>query len=328
MYNPSSAQKTLDFGLPFSGKLLADNRWVKLANEIPWAKIEEKYAKNFTKEGPPAKPLRVALGALIIQTKCNYTDEETVEQIRENPYLQYFIGFTEYTVEKPFDSSLMVHFRKRITAEMLCDINDMMFTSKKESPSDDSDDHDKSSGSSSSGDNKSCNKEEKKHGKLILDATCAPADIRYPTDVSLLNEAREKLEDIIDTLHQPLKGIEKKPRTDRKKARKEYLSIAKLRKWTAKKVRKAVGKQLTYVKRNPKSVDYLLTKVDYNLLSTKQKHDLEVIRKLYSQQQYMYQNKEHRVDNRIVSINQPHVRPIVRSGASKKLKLSLVLRLL
>ena len=36
------------------------------------------------------------------------------------------------------------------------------------------------------------------------------------------------------------------------------------------------------------------------------------IYKLYEQQQYMYQNKVHSVENRIVSISQPWIRPIVR----------------
>ncbi|MGC8001120.1 IS5/IS1182 family transposase, partial [Salmonella enterica] len=66
-------------------------------------------------------------------------------------------------------------------------------------------------------------------GKLLLDATCAPADIAYPTDLRLLNEAREKLEGIIDTLHEPYRGQQRKPRTYRKKARKAYLSVAKQR---------------------------------------------------------------------------------------------------
>ena len=39
-------------------------------------------------------------------------------------------------------------------------------------------------------------------GTLILDATCVPQNIRFPTDTSLLNEAREKAEEIIDVLHE------------------------------------------------------------------------------------------------------------------------------
>merc|ERR1712178_513686 len=68
----------------------------------------------------------------------------------------------------------------------------------------------------------------KNKGKLILDATCAPADIEYPTDLGILNQARIETERIIDNLYKPLRvKLRKKPRTSRKIARKEYLKVAK-----------------------------------------------------------------------------------------------------
>ena len=73
---------------------------------------------------------------------------------------------------------------------------------------------------------------EEHKGKLLLDATCTPADIKYPTDLSLLNEAREKTEKTIDTLYNQELGLAKKPRTYRKLARRDYLKIAKQRKPT------------------------------------------------------------------------------------------------
>ena len=80
------------FDLPFSEKLSPDNRWVIMAKLIPWGEFEGEYAENFsTKIGAPAKPFRMALGALIIQEKLGTSDRETVEQIKENPYLQYSI---------------------------------------------------------------------------------------------------------------------------------------------------------------------------------------------------------------------------------------------
>lgn len=92
------------FELPFDGQLSEENRWVILANLIPWLEFEEEYAQNFSEEiGAPAKPFRMALGALIIQEKLGISDRETVEQIKENPYLQYFIGEKRYTNEAPFD---------------------------------------------------------------------------------------------------------------------------------------------------------------------------------------------------------------------------------
>ena len=72
----------------------------------------------------PAESVRVAPGALIIKEKLSLTDEEVVEQIRENPYLQYFMGYHEYMDKKPFDSSLMVHFRKRLHLRNISEINE------------------------------------------------------------------------------------------------------------------------------------------------------------------------------------------------------------
>ncbi len=116
-----------NFELPFSGKLSRDNRWVIMAELIPWSEFEEEYAKNFSAEiGASAKPFRMALGALIIKEKLGTSDRETVEQIKENPYLQYFIGQTVYSNEPPFEASMLVHFRERITIEMVNKINKKM----------------------------------------------------------------------------------------------------------------------------------------------------------------------------------------------------------
>ena len=115
-----------DFYLPFGGHLDLNNRWVRLAELIPWDEFEESYADQFAQsgQGAPAKPFRLALGALIIKEKLGITNEETVEQIRENHYLQYLVGMEGYKDEELFDPSMMVHFRKRITPEMLAEINE------------------------------------------------------------------------------------------------------------------------------------------------------------------------------------------------------------
>ena len=111
----SNQLKFENFYLPFGGKLRSANRWVVLSRQIPWQKIEQAYSANFSdsKVGCPAKSARIALGSLIIKERLGTTDRETVLQIAENPYLQYFLGFSEYKDEVPFDHSLMTHFRKR-----------------------------------------------------------------------------------------------------------------------------------------------------------------------------------------------------------------------
>jgi len=115
MYRKASSSLTPpeNFELPFEGKLSQDHRWGIMANLIPWDEFEEEYAKNFACDiGAPALPFRMALGSLIIKERLGISDRETVEQIRENPFLQYFIGQTHYSNEAPYDASLLVRFRE------------------------------------------------------------------------------------------------------------------------------------------------------------------------------------------------------------------------
>lgn len=307
MYRKSNPnQMIFDFHIPFGGKLRSGNRWVILSQQIPWARIESQYAGLFqgSNVGCTAKSSRVALGALIIKERLNSTDRETVEQIRENPYLQYFLGFSGYTDKEPFHHTSMVHFRKRFDKETLARINELIvhkaLENKQEQCEDASDDTPKE------------NTPPSNQGKLIVDATCTPADITYPTDVKLLNEAREKTEEIIDCMHSPSIGIRRKPRTYRKKARKDYLALIKQKKPGYKKIRKAIRKQLGYLGRNLKTIESMASEVLLPHLDKRLYRLLLVSQELYRQQSWMYQSKCHSIEDRIVSLYQPHIRPIVR----------------
>ena len=177
----------------------------------------------------------MALGALIIQQTKGLSDEETVQEIMESPYLQHFIGLRKFTNQPPFDPSLMVWFRKRLSAKFMAELNDAMCAAEaqpeEETPAEDDDDAPHG-------------------GTLIVDATCAPADIKYPTDTGLLSEAIEKTDAMIDTLQEPHKGISPRPRTYRVKSRKLFTGFVRQRKPNAKTIRKVKGKQLNYLKRN------------------------------------------------------------------------------
>ncbi len=136
MYRHNEKQlKFVEFHLPFGGKLPADNRWVRLAEVIPWHEFEEKYCRNFTGngQGPPALSVRMALAALITKERLGLTDEECVEQIRENPYLQYFCGLQQFTTESPFHPTMLVHFRKRFSVDVLKHVNEVIVTRASES---------------------------------------------------------------------------------------------------------------------------------------------------------------------------------------------------
>src|SRR5205085_9858939 len=127
------------------------------------------------------------------------------------------------------------------------------------------------------------------HGKLIVDATACPQDISYPTDLNLLNDAREKSEELIDELQANLTTA--KPRTYREIARKKYLKTAQKKKKTKKEIRNAISQQLQYLKRNISSIHKLLEQYDKIPLQKKQYKYLLVIQTLYDQQKYMYDKK-------------------------------------
>ena len=140
----------------------------------------------------------------------------------------------------------MVYFRKRLTPEILGEINEVIIQDarereSKETDSREDDDSDRNAGAGGNS------------GTLIVDATCAPSNIRYPQDVSLLNEARENAEKLLDILHDPAE--EQKLRSYRKCARKDYLKYSRCRKHTAKATRKAMKKQLGYLRRDLAAID-------------------------------------------------------------------------
>jgi transposase, IS5 family len=314
------------FDSPFTTHLNPDNRWVILANQIPWDKIANVYSKQLHNKFTGANGInpRVAIGAILIKHICDLSDRETVLQIQENIYMQYFIGYSNYSDAPVFDPSLFVDLRNRLGAEQINEMNETIM-GLVHTESDELDEKDM--------ENKEViNKEEptelitlkpedvnqldtKNKGELIVDATACPQDIAYPTDLNLLNDARLKSQLLIDILYDKLKLADAKidkPRTYRKIARKEYLKVAQKKHKNKKEIRNALRKQLSYLHRNIKYIHQLLKEFKRIPLKRKQYKYLLVIQTLYEQQKYMYDKKIHTVEHRIVSIHQPHVRPIVR----------------
>ena len=303
------------FVTPF-GKLSAANRWVKQAELTPWGYIEEAYAKNFSpNSGAPALSARIAYGAIYVSEKMNLTDRETVEYIAENPYIQYFLGLNEFRQCELFDASMMVHFRKRFPAEVINEINLYMHgvSAGMKGPEEISESEEAAEETAEEAHDPTTNK-----GKLLLDATCAPADIRYPSDISLLNEARENLEDMIDELWHLTARNGHKTDYSRKKAHKGYLGIIKQKQPRRSKLRKEIRYQLNCVGKSIATISNILLAHGLEVLHEKRITRLLVICELHRQQLKMYNDKGHSVDNRIVSLRQPHIRPIVRGKAGKK----------
>ena len=239
---------------------------------MPWEELEETYAPQFSPTtGAPAKSVRLAFGALFIKQRLGLSDEETVKQIRENTYMQFFLGFAGYFSKAPFDPSMMVHFRKRFSEEDLKRINELiagrgkaMVIEALSSPrdDDDSDDPGAHAGTQISLDDlvKPADWPEGNNwGTLTIDASCTPADITYPTDLKLLNEARESTERIIDLLCDQHSGFRKqKPRYDGGKARAAFLNFAKQKKPLRRKIKAAIRRQLDYLQRSLDAIDALI----------------------------------------------------------------------
>ena len=350
MYHKKNRQQLefLDFYLPFSGYLDPENRWIALARLMPWELAEEIYHADLCEDsGAPIVSARVALSALIIKERLGLTDRETVEAIRENPYLQFFIGYEEFSQDRPFDASLMVDFRKRFGEEGMQRIGEAIALASlqrkepaavsveptRDDPKRPTTENNNTEPCSSENGTESVAKVSENRGKLIADATCAPADIRYPTDVSLLNEAREKTDEIIDELHTPLVGKEPRPRTYRVKGRRRFIAFTKKKRPGRQALRRAKKQQLSFLRRNLQAIDQLLKNpkaLPLSHLGRRMYKNLLVCRELYRQQLGMFENKSQRVDDRIVSISQPHVRPIKRGKAGRdtefgaKLSLSVV----
>ena len=320
------------FETPFSQKLSQANRWVVLAGKIPWDEICNVYTKQvgINRTGRPPISPRIVIGSLIIKHMCNLDDRETVAQIAENMYMQYFLGYSSFDPEPPFDASLFVEFRSRMGLDQINAINERIhalyqgITDKASAKPIDKDDAGQNQHADNNPAEATVEKEQPAEviahkGRVLFDATACPQDIAYPTDLGLLSDAREKTEELIDVIYD--KALHnKKPRTYRIAARKEFLKIAQKKNKSQAAIRKGVGKQLRYLARNLKSINKLLDRHESFPLNARQQKYLLVIHTLYQQQKKMFDAKEHTVEDRIVSIHQPHVRPIVRGKTTAKVE--------
>jgi hypothetical protein len=250
--------------------------------------------------------------------------------------MQYFLGYSGFISEKPFDASLFVEIRKRLGMDAINAMNERLIALKtkmevKPEPGEkkiasNEKEKDDSSGSeaSSSGDEISGKEVSppttpQPKGRILFDATACPQDIAYPTDLDLLSEARSITERLIDKLYDP--GLHtSKPRTYRKVARKRYLRVAQKKVKSKKALRAAIRGQLGYLGRNIRSIHKLLDGYAKMPLKKKDLKYFYVIQTLYGQQLEMFKKQIHTIEDRIVSIHQPHVRPIVRGKAQAKVE--------
>lgn len=320
-YKSTRQMSIEEFKTPFQVKLDKENRWVKLGNSLPWDRLAGIYYRSMSSDqGAPAIDARIVIGAMIVKHKLRLDDREAIETIRENLYIQYFIGLEEYTYKDVFDRSLFTTLRYRLGADKFDAMTREIILTSEGKGKREVNDPDESSSSgklqedgSITSDGQSEEKPKGNKGVLIVDATVADQMIAYPTDLELIARSRQESERLIDELCQSM-GVKEKPRTYRRMARKQYLNVAKKKNKTRNEVRKAIGQQLRYLRRNLKSINRLLDRNpgDSFPLAGRDQKIYWVIQNVYDQQEKMYKDHTHSVENRIVNIYQPHVRPIVR----------------
>ncbi len=306
--------KIEEFKTPFLKNLLPDNRWVKLSKIVPWDKFAAIYMSVMNLEtGRPGISPRTVLGAMIIKHLEKLDDRGTIASIQENPYMQYFVGLEEFSPYPVFDPSLFVEIRKRIGHEKFDELTKDLICSF----SGDSDRKHNNSPAKKKEDGSVKNK-----GKLQADATVADQYITYPTDPGLLNESRKKCEAMIDKLYALTgkKGV--KPRTYRRNMDKAYISYSKKKNHSKPEIRKIKRKLLEAVKRDLKHINRLLDQTEPQVgkfpLNRREQKLLWVIHTVYGQQLQMYRENSNSCPDRIVSIYQPHVRPIPRGKKKSK----------
>lgn len=131
---------------------------IALADTINWELFEDSFEKYYSIEGRPAKPIRLMVGLLLLKQLKNLSDEEMIEQWKQNPYYQYFCGFHEFQIALPCHATDLVYFRKRIGTQGIEEIFSMSV---------------------------------KLHGKaveekqVIIDTTVQEKNVTYPTDGKL-----------------------------------------------------------------------------------------------------------------------------------------------
>lgn len=290
-----------------------NNRWVKLGDELPWDEIEKIYNARLNNErkGAGNKPARLVIGALIIKHEMRLSDEDTVEIIKENPYMQYMLGLSEFSDEPIFDPSLFVYIRKRLNVD---DFNKFTESLVKKSKS--------SKEKTGSQDSDNENDDKPSHnGTLKVDATCCNAEVRFPTDLDLLHDGCEVIERIIDRFCKIAHFH--RPDTHMDRAHRRYSKTIKKKNKPRKDLRDCTQYLLAHLSRNVNVALNLFahgSTDDFMRLKYRDRKLFFTILTMLRQQQEMFNNNVHSCKDRIISIFQPHIRPIVRGKAKAKVE--------
>jgi len=295
-----------EFKTPFEKEIDNNNRWVILANSLPWDELANIYHKAMSPaKGAPGKDARIVIGALIVKHKLGISGDETIQIIRENPYIQYFLGIKEFTNNPIFDSGLFPSILKRLGIDTFNQMQKEIIE-------------------------KALNIQFKSRRNGLFFATQPTGQLTsFTSNLKLLSEARIVCEEIIDTLCKEF-NHKAMPANYRQKALNEYIAATDETSHTTKENKKAIGRQLIFLKRRIRSINKLLDTFTYKLspdkltvikgafpipLNGSDLRRLWIIQQIFAQQQKMHKTCKKSCPDRIIDINNPYTRPAANTKA-------------
>lgn len=148
----------------------------------------------------------------------------------------------------------------------------------------------------------------------MMDATVYESNIRYPTDVKLIWECIVKVHQIHLQKRKKLKL--RRSRSNYEKHKKNYLGYQRNRRKSKRKDKKLRKQLLKYLLRLLKGLQDLQTGYHFTL-SNKESKLINNIQTIYDQQHELLYGIRENVKQRIVSLNKPYVRPIIRGKEVK-----------
>ncbi len=345
------------------------------------AASEEKAVSSHTASGRKPLPFQLALGTLVVQSIQNASDRETGRQQSENPFIQYFCGYSSFSTENHVSHAKISELKKVFDAEFMKEINEVFLklnvnevrlgelqkakedlkkagkaverAEKAARNAQNAEEEVKSKISDTvteeevkkaaekaraaeekvkkaenkaqeaqarvkklenrnheaSSDSQVKPEEVTNAGSISIDATCNPGNAKYPMDFDLLNDARKKTEKILSSICAKTQST--KPKTHKKALQKEVKNLSKKKKKTEADIRPVISHSLQAIERNFGFIDDVCREKKYEL-TVDETYDLMVVKTVYGQQKYMYENNVRRVPHRIVSFSMPQLRPIVR----------------
>lgn len=287
--------------------LSKSNRWVKLGDNIPWEKVEKEYNKRLknSHNGAGNKPARMVVGALIVKHVENLSDEKTIQAIQENPYMQYLLGLPAFTEKPIFVPELLVLVRKRLDHDFFNMLTLMLAETDGSCPKAERKDED----------------ENDHGGTMKIDATCCNAEVRYPTDSNLLEDGSKLIDRLLDKFCN--RHHISKPQTHRVEARKAFITLTKKKCKGRKLIDRTKLIQIRCLQADIQIFMKFLGNQMSNLLKCFNRHDCKCLQAafgMFEQQKMMFENGVRSCIDRIISIYQPHLRPIVRGKAKAKVE--------